>query len=81
VDFVVKQGTQVTALIQVCVDLESPKTKSREIRALLKAAQELRCKNLFVLTHSTEGKEDASWYGLQGTVRFVPVWRWLLQGG
>ena len=81
VDFVVKQGTQVAALIQVCVDLKSPKTKSREIRALLKAAQELRCKNLLILTDSTEGEEDASWYGLQETVRFVPVWRWLLQDG
>jgi len=81
VDFVVKRGTQVTALIQVCVNLSSPKTKSREIRALLKAAQELHCKNLLILTDSTEGEEDASWYGLQGTVRFVPLWRWLLQDG
>ena len=80
VDFVVKQGTHVIALIQVCVDLESPKAKSREIRALLKAGQELHCDNLLILTDSTEGEEAASWYGLQGTVRFMPVWRWLLQG-
>jgi len=81
VDFVIKEGTSITALVQVCVDIESPKTKSREIRALLKAAEELRCKNLLILTDSTEGEEEALWYGLRGKVRFVPLWRWLLNNG
>ena len=79
VDFVVKQGTQVTALIQVCVELNRPKTRSREIRALLKASRELRCNNLLILTDSTEGEEKASWYGMRGTIHFVSLWRWLLR--
>jgi hypothetical protein len=78
VDFVVKEGTRITALIQVCVDPRAPKTKSREIRSLLKASMELGCRNLLVLTDSTEGEEEASWYGAQGTVRYVPLWKWLL---
>jgi len=78
VDFVVKEGTHITHLIQVCLDLQDPKTKSREIRALLKASRELRCANLLILTDSAEGEEDVSWYGTEGTVRYMPAWKWLL---
>jgi hypothetical protein len=78
VDFVVKQGTRITQLIQVCVSVDAPRTKARETRALLKASSELGCKDLVILTDSTEAEEDASWYGTVGRVRYVPVWKWLL---
>lgn len=42
VDFLVKQREKVTHLIQVSVTLEDAKTKKRELRALLKASQELK---------------------------------------
>ncbi len=75
-----KQGLRVTQLIQVCHSLESPRTKAREVRALLKASRELGCDRLLVLTDSEEGEERASWFGMDGTVRFMPLWRWLLEG-
>ncbi len=78
VDFVVKEGTRITQLIQVCVQLADPRTKARETRALLKAGAALGCDNLLILTDSTEGEEDVSWYGAQGRVRYVPLWKWLL---
>jgi predicted AAA+ superfamily ATPase len=78
VDFVVKEGPHVTELIQVCLDMNDPKTKSREIRALLRASEELRCNNLLTLTSETEGEEAVSWYGAKGIVRYVPLWKWLL---
>jgi predicted AAA+ superfamily ATPase len=78
VDFVVKEGVRITHLIQVCFDLEDPKTKSRETRALLKASAELKCNGLLILTSSTEGEEEISWYGTKGKVRYVPLWKWLL---
>jgi hypothetical protein len=78
VDFVVKQGTRIAQLIQVCIAVDDPKTKARETRALLKASSELGCKDLLVLTDSTEAEEDASWYGAVGRVRYVPAWKWLL---
>ena len=80
VDFVVMEGLHVTQLIQVCRSLENPKTKTREARALPKAARELGCADLLVLTDSDEGEERASWFGMDGTVRFLPLWRWLLAG-
>jgi len=78
VDFVVKEGTHITQLIQVCFNLEDPKTKSREIRALLKASTEFACKNLLILTDSAEGEEHVSWFGAEGSVHYMPLWKWLL---
>jgi len=77
VDFVVKQGLKIKQLIQVCSDIGDIKTKQREIRALLKASKELRCKNLLVLTEDYEGEEQAEWFGIKRKVKFVPLWKWL----
>ncbi len=79
VDFVVKQGLKIKQLIQVCHDLGDIKTKDREVRALLKASKELGCKNLLVLTEDYEGKEEISWFGIKEKVKFMPLWRWLLE--
>jgi len=42
VDFVIKKGQKISELIQVCWDVSNPKTKSREIRSLVKAMDELK---------------------------------------
>jgi len=78
VDFVIKEGTKIKQLIQVCYNLENKDTKSREIRALLKAGQELKCKNLLIITSHKEGEEDVEWFGIKSKVRFIPLWKWLL---
>jgi hypothetical protein len=77
VDFVVKRGLHVDQLIQVSWNIDDPRTKDREVRALLKASQELECKHLLVLSESAEREERVSWFGMKGTVRFVPLWKWL----
>ncbi len=78
VDFVVKQGIKIRQLIQVCHDIGDIKTKNREVRALLKAANELGCRNLLVLTENYEGEEEISWFGLKEKIGFMPLWKWLL---
>lgn len=77
VDFVVQQQDRVTALIQVCADLQDEKTRSREVRALLKASRELHCDNLLILTEREEKNETSEWFGMTGTIRYVPLWKWL----
>ncbi len=79
VDFVVKQGPRVTQLLQVCADVEHARTRDREVRALLKASEALECKELLVLTETTEREEEASWFGQRGRIRFVPLWKWLAE--
>jgi hypothetical protein len=59
---------------------EGLKDDGREVRSLLRASRELRCNDLLILTESTEREEHASWFGIEGSIRFVPLWGWLTRG-
>ena len=78
VDFVVKRGLEIEELIQVCYDVSEEKTREREVRALLKASSELKCRSLTVLTGDHSAEEKAEWFGLKGKISFIPLWKWLL---
>lgn len=56
IDFVTRKGAKVEQLIQVCYDMNSEKTRKRELDALVEAADELHCDNLLVITNSQEEK-------------------------
>ncbi len=78
VDFVIKKGLKVGHLIQVCYDLKDTNTKKREIRSLLKASKNLKCKNLLVINHDYSGEENLEWFGIKKKIKFIPLWKWLL---
>ena len=59
IDFVIRKGSKVEQLIQVCYDMSSEKTRKRELDALVEAAEELHCDNLLVITNSQE--EQIEW--------------------
>ncbi len=79
VDFVIQTGTQVAALIQVCWNINQPKTLNREVRSLLKASEKLKCEKLLIITMEEEKKEAFSWFGLQRQIEFIPAWKWMLE--
>ncbi len=79
VDFIIKQANKVKQLIQVCYDISDSKTREREIRALLKASKELKCKNLLVITDDYEAEKQEKWFGTKRKVKFIPLWKWLLE--
>jgi len=74
VDFVIKKGNTAEMLIQVCYDVNDPDTKKRELRALLKAAQDLNCNNLLIITWNYEAIETIN----NNIVTYIPLWKWLL---
>ncbi len=78
VDFVIKEGTQVKELIQVTYANDFDEIDHREIRALLKAQELLKCKELKVITWDYEDEREVKWFGRQGRIKFVPLWKWLL---
>ena len=78
VDFLIKEGIKIKQLIQVCFDINKLETKNREIRALIKAGKELKCKNLLIITEDYEREEKAKWFGDKAVIKFVPLWKWLL---
>ena len=76
VDFVVKEGTKIKTLIQVCQDLSEQETKEREIKAILKASKELKCKDLIIISRDKEGEDVID----GAKIKFMPLWKWLLGG-
>lgn len=74
VDFVVKEGTRVTELIQVCWEMERPETKAREEKALVKAMEELGVQEGTILTEELEASEKSG----GRVIRYFPLWKWLL---
>jgi predicted AAA+ superfamily ATPase len=79
VDFAIKKGLKVNKLIQVCYNIDNLNTNKREIRALISASKELRCKNLLVITKDDEKEESFEWFGIKRKIKFVPLWKWLLE--
>ena len=77
VDFVVKEGPSVARLIQVCSDISNPKTLNREMRALIKASQELHCDELWLLNDRSDRTESIQWQGVERRIRLMPLWQWL----
>lgn len=75
VDFVIKEREKIRQLIQVCYNIDSYGTKERELKAILKASEELNCKNLLVITWDFESEEK-----FKGkNIIYVPLWKWLLR--
>lgn len=74
VDFVVKTGTQVSALIQVSYDMRNENTHAREMTALIHASDVLKCNTLIIITNDTEEKKRIK----QKQIQYVPLWKWLL---
>ena len=74
VDFVLKAGGKIAQLIQVCYDIDDFKTKERELSALVKAGDELKCSDMVVITYDFENVEE--YKGLE--IKFVPIWKWLI---
>ncbi len=75
VDFVLKEGPKIKQLIQVTYASSKAEIDEREVKSLLKAGKELKCRNLLVITWDYEAKEKIK----GGNVKFVPLWKWLLE--
>jgi predicted AAA+ superfamily ATPase len=75
VDFVVKKGTRIEQMIQVCYNMEDYRTRKREISALVRVAGELGCQNLMILTWDEAGVEQTA----DGELVIKPLWKWLLE--
>jgi len=74
VDFVIKQGTQVTQLIQVCYEMETMDVKQREVKALNKAMQTFNLNEGLVITDKIVGEQK-----IDGKkIVYKPLWKWLI---
>ena len=74
VDFVIKRGSKVDELIQVCYDINHHATRKRELTALAKTGKDLGCGHLIILTWDYEAEEKYS----GEKVNFLPLWKWII---
>jgi predicted AAA+ superfamily ATPase len=75
VDFVMLEKGKPRQLYQVCYDLSNPLTLGREVESLRRGMADLGMKTGIVLTWD----EEKTVKGDGSEIRFVPLWRWLLE--
>jgi predicted AAA+ superfamily ATPase len=74
VDFVIKKGTKVTQLIQVCYEMEAMDVKQREVKALNKAMETFNLKEGLVITDKIIGEQQIN----GRKIVYKPLWKWLI---
>jgi predicted AAA+ superfamily ATPase len=74
VDFVIKKGTKVTQLIQVCYEMEAMDVKQREVKALNKAMEIFNLKEGLVITDKIIGEQQIN----GRKIVYKPLWKWLI---
>jgi len=77
VDFVIKRGSGIEEVIQVCQDTEDEETKKREIRGMIKAMDGFGLSEGLVITKDFEGEERIG----ERKIIYKPLWKWLLEVG
>jgi len=75
VDFIVKKGTEVTELIQVCYETITTNVEQRETKALLEASGELKVKKMTVLTWDEKREIKKG----DRVIQFKPLWELLME--
>ncbi|MEM5820440.1 MAG: ATP-binding protein [Candidatus Aenigmatarchaeota archaeon] len=75
VDFVIKEGLNIKQLIQVTYASNKDEIEKREIKALIKASEQLKCKDLLIITWDYEDEINFE----NKKIKCIPLWKWLLR--
>lgn len=74
VDFLIKDGPEISKLIQVTFASAKKEIKDEEMDNLIAASKSLHCNNLSIITWDYEAEEM-----IEGKrVNFMPLWKWLV---
>jgi len=74
VDFVIREGTNIKKLIQVTYANSKDEIEKREVENLIKASEELKCKDLLIITWDYEGELEVE----NRKIKCLPLWKWLI---
>lgn len=69
VDFVLRKGTHIERLVQVCYDMSSSKTEKREVDSIVECAGELKCCDLVIVTYNDKRIIEKDGY----KIKVVPI--------
>lgn len=80
-DFLVRRQGKVCETYQVCLDLQDPANRERELQGLLEAMQAHGLDSGVILTESQEEKLEVELNGLFVSIAILPVWKWAVTIG
>lgn len=69
VDFVLRNGTRIEQIIQVCYDMSGRNTEKREVSSLIECAGELKCSNLAIITYNDRSVIEKDGY----IINVIPI--------
>lgn len=73
-DFVVMNNREPAGIVQVTYAVSYSDVPQREVGSAIKAAKNLACRDITIVTWEVERVENVDGYD----VKFVPLWKWLL---
>ncbi|MES2211544.1 MAG: DUF4143 domain-containing protein [Pseudomonadota bacterium] len=76
-DFVIREGAHTQQVIQVCLALDDPSTKSREVTGLVEAMDKFSLSEGLIITEHEEGEELFESNGKTYHIVIKPIWKWL----
>ena len=71
-DFLVREGLEVSDLIQVCWDTTKHRTRKREVDGLIAACREFGKRDGLILTRDRTDEEEVD--GITVRYRSIPYW-------
>ncbi|MCB4790786.1 MAG: ATP-binding protein [Elusimicrobia bacterium] len=77
VDFLVREGTNISSAIQVSFSVKDKKTRERELSAMSECIDTLKPKSIYLITENEEGEEKVK----NSKIKIVPLWQWLASKG
>jgi predicted AAA+ superfamily ATPase len=75
-DFVLREENSVVQAIQVCYSFDSENTRTRELNGIREAMEAYNLREGIILLHDAQ-EQTLEENGK--TIRFTPVWKWLLE--
>jgi predicted AAA+ superfamily ATPase len=78
-DFILKEASEITQVIQVTHSLADPNTKAREFSGLLDAMQTYQLKSGLILTLEESDKIELNQDGVTYQIIVKPAWKWMLE--
>ncbi len=62
------------------IEVKARKSIDKEMKkSLLDFMKKFKVKKGVIVTEDYESEEDSEWFGIKGKIKYIPLWRWLLE--
>ncbi len=76
-DFLIRQGAEIITAIQVCVEMDHPETRDRELAGLIEAMETYSLVTGLIITDDIFFEEPVNINGKPVIIKAIPAWHWL----